>query len=223
MYCQQKALFLGSIMTDFSKDIAQKLLEVGAVKLNLHEPYTWASGWKSPIYCDNRKTLSYPSVRELIKTELSSEIFMTYPSADAIAGVATAGIPQASLVADLLKLPLIYVRSSAKGHGLTNLIEGDIVQTSRVIVIEDLISTGGSSIRAAQALQEAGLEVLAVFATFTYDLPEAEKNFSESGITLHSLTDYDTLIEIAQKQEIITPDQMESLRQWRQSPATWNG
>ncbi len=209
-------------MMNSSKEIAQKLLEVGAVKLNLHEPYTWASGWKSPIYCDNRKTLSYPSVRDLIKTELSSEIFREYPDTEGIAGVATAGIPQAAMVADLLKMPMIYVRSSAKGHGLTNLIEGDISQTKDVVVIEDLISTGGSSIKAAQDLRDAGVVVRAIFATFTYGFPEADEIFQKADIKVHTLTDYETLIEVAKEKNIITADQMDTLQQWRKSPSTWN-
>ncbi len=206
-----------------SKIIAQKLLEIGAVKLNLHEPYTWASGWKSPIYCDNRKSLSHPVVRDLIKTEMSTEIFQEYPDADMIAGVATAGIPHGVLVADLLKMPFIYVRSAPKKHGLTNQIEGDIGQGKDVIVVEDLISTGGSSMQAIEALRDAGLEVRALFSIFNYGFPQSAELFAQNNVTWASLTDYETLIQVALEMGMVTEDQLQSLQKWRESPDTWNG
>ncbi len=206
-----------------SKLIAEKLLKIGAVKLNLHEPYTWASGWKSPIYCDNRKVLSYPAIRDLIKTEMSTEIFGQYPDADMIAGVATAGIPHGALVADLLKMPFVYVRSAAKKHGLTNQIEGDISQGTDLVVVEDLISTGGSSMQAIESLREAGLKVSALFSIFTYGFGQAQELFSANDVAWHSLTDYPTLIEVASSSGMITEEQVQSLEKWRESPENWNG
>ncbi len=206
-----------------SKLIAEKLLQIGAVKLNLIEPYTWASGWKSPIYCDNRRLLSYPEVRDLIKTELSTEIFESYPDADMIAGVATAGIPHGVLVADLLKQPFIYVRSSAKKHGLTNLIEGDISRGTEVIVVEDLISTGGSSMQAIQALRDTGLKVTALYSIFNYGFEASRKLFDEEDVSWHSLTDYEELIKVAQEQGLVKEDQITQLQNWRKAPQDWNG
>ncbi len=206
-----------------SKIIAQKLLDIGAVKLNVHEPYTWASGWKSPIYCDNRMLLSHPSVRDLVKTELSTEIFQSYPESDMIAGVATAGIPHGVLVADLLKMPFIYVRSAPKAHGLTNQIEGDISQGKDVVVVEDLISTGGSSMQAIEALRASGLEVSALFSIFNYGFSQSAELFEKNDVSWMSLTDYDSLIEVAQEQGIVTSDQVGTLKSWRVSPENWNG
>lgn len=205
-----------------SKKIAQSLLDVGAVKLNVHEPYTWASGWKSPIYCDNRKTLSYPVVRDLIKTEMSKNIFQDFPETNMIAGVATAGIPHGAMVSDLLKMPFIYVRSSPKKHGLTNQIEGDISQGSRVVVIEDLVSTGGSSMQCIETLRDAGLQVVALYSIFNYGFDQAAELFASEGVTWKSLTDYDTMIEVALDRGIVSDDQKATLEEWRKSPSTWH-
>src|SRR5690606_8452199 len=173
---------------DTAKLFAEKLLQIKALAINLQEPYTWASGWKSPIYCDNRKTLSWPSVRDYVKTELGSLIFSSFPEADALAGVATAGIVYGALAADLLKLPFAYVRSQAKGHGLGNQIEGELRPGSQVVVIEDLISTGKSSLAAVNALRAAGMEVIGVCALFTYSFPQAEKAFEQAQVPWHTLS-----------------------------------
>ncbi len=205
-----------------SEKIAECLLDIGAVKLNLHEPYQWASGWKSPIYCDNRKTLSHPVVRDLIKTEMSTSIFQNFPEADMIAGVATAGIPHGALVADLLKMPFIYVRSAPKKHGLTNQIEGDISQGKKVIVIEDLISTGGSSMQCIETLREAGLEVEALMSIFNYGFDVSAELLNKNEVPCFSLTDYETLIAVAAKKGIISDAQKSTLENWRKSPSTWD-
>ncbi|MEN7547523.1 orotate phosphoribosyltransferase [Rapidithrix thailandica] len=208
-------------MENVSKPIASKLLEIGAIKIQPDQPFTWASGWKSPIYCDNRLSLSHPEVRSYVKEKLSDLIKSTYPEAAGIAGVATAGIPQGALVADQLDLPFVYVRSKPKGHGMENLIEGKLPEGSKVVVIEDLISTGGSSIKAAQALQKAGYEVLGLLAIFTYGFDVASENFVKAGIEFHTLSDYPTLLDVAVEQNRIRKDTLQSLNNWQTNPADW--
>ena len=184
-------------MKTLGKLIASKLIEVKAIKLQPNNPFTWASGWKAPIYCDNRKTLSYPQIRSLIKLELARVISETFGDVEAIAGVATGAIAQGALVADLLGLPFVYVRSSPKDHGLENLVEGELKPNSKVVVIEDLISTGGSSLKAAEAIRNFGCEVLGMVAVYTHGFPMAEQNFEKAGVKLVTLTDYDQVIEEA--------------------------
>jgi len=200
---------------------ASYLLDIGAVKLSPLQPFTWASGWKSPIYCDNRLTLSYPIIRTYIKERMSQLIKARFPEVEAIAGVATAGIPQAALIAEYLQLPMLYVRSKPKGHGLENLVEGKITPRQKIVVIEDLISTGGSSISAALALRGEGFDVLGMTAIFTYGFPKSREAFDKEKISFSTLTDYNTLLEVAQKQGIINEMQVAMLQDWRTSPETW--
>ncbi|MBL7764955.1 MAG: orotate phosphoribosyltransferase [Chitinophagaceae bacterium] len=201
--------------------VAEKLLQINAVKLNPQQPFTWASGWKSPIYCDNRKILSYPHVRDFIKSELTNAVFSEFPDAEVIAGVATAGIPHGALIADLLSLPFIYVRSKPKEHGMGNQIEGVLEAGQKVVVIEDLISTGKSSMEAIVAIQAAGGEVIGMSSVFTYGFPVAEKVFGEAGIKTLSLSNYNALIEVALDKKLIAEADVELLKQWRESPSTW--
>lgn len=197
------------------EDIANKLLDIGAVFLKPNDMFTWASGIKSPIYCDNRITLSYPAVRNLIKNAFIELIKEKYPQVEAIAGVATAGIPHASLIADELNLPMIYVRADAKNHGRENQIEGKLKADTKVVVVEDLISTGGSSLKAVSALQDASLEVLGLVAIFTYNLNQARNNFKEAGVAYHALSNYETLIEVALKRGDIQTEDLEVLKDWQ--------
>lgn len=208
-------------MKTLGKLIASKLIEVKAIKLHPNNPFTWASGWKAPIYCDNRKTLSYPQIRSLIKLELARVISETFGDVEAIAGVATGAIAQGALVADLLGLPFVYVRSSPKDHGLENLVEGELKPNSKVVVIEDLISTGGSSLKAAEAIRNFGCEVLGMVAVYTHGFPMAEQNFEKAGVKLVTLTDYDQVIEEALRTGYISAENVELLREWRKSPETW--
>lgn len=208
-------------MTDASI-IAEKLLQVSAVKLNPEQPYTWASGWKSPIYCDNRSVLSHPYVRDFIKSELCNVIFERFEGAEVLAGVATAGIPWGAMAADQLKLPFIYVRPKPKDHGLGNQIEGQYEPGQKVLVIEDLISTGKSSLQAVDALIDKGLDVIGMVSIFTYGFPVASNHFSERGLKVYSLTDYPTLLTLALKKGLIQQDQLLLLNQWREDPANWN-
>lgn len=201
--------------------VAGFLLDCQAVKLNLKEPYTWASGWKSPIYTDNRLTLSYPHVRTYIKNQLISLIINNFPAVECIAGVATGGIPQGALTADEIGVPFVYVRSEPKGHGLKNLIEGLVTPGQKVVVVEDLISTGKSSLRAVTALQEAGTEVLGMVSVFTYGFPEAWKAFDAAGITCFPLTDYLSLISTALQKGLIKESDIATLEDWRKNPAQW--
>jgi len=201
--------------------VAALLLDAGAIKLGIEKPFQWASGWKSPIYCDNRLALSYPESRTYIKKQLCKIIQETFPDVQAIAGVATAGIPQGALVADALNIPFVYVRSKPKGHGMENLIEGKVVEGQKVVVIEDLISTGNSSITAAKALQDAEFEVLGLVAIFTYGFALAEKNFEEAGIRFKTVSNYGNLLEEALNRNYITSEQMVSLKAWRVDPANW--
>ena len=205
------------------KAVAEKLLQVNAVKLNLKDPYTWASGWKSPIYCDNRKILSYPYARDFIKSELCSVIFEKYPKADALAGVATAGIAWGAMAADQLKLPYMYVRPKAKEHGLGNQIEGVYLQGQKVLVIEDLISTGNSSLQVCEVLTQAGVEVVGLVSIFNYGFEQAEEAFLRAGISYTSLTTYEILIQEAIENNIVSPDQLNTLLNWRHNPSEWKG
>jgi orotate phosphoribosyltransferase len=208
-------------MKENQKHIAQLLLQINAIKLNPATPFTWASGWKSPIYCDNRKTLSYPTVREAIRDGFCSIIKENYPEADGIAGVATGAIAHGMLVADKLQLPFIYIRSAAKGHGLGNLIEGEFKPGAKYVVVEDLISTGGSSLNAVEAMREAGCEVLGMVAIFTYGFPQAVDNFSKKSCALDTLSNYEKLLEHAVETKYIKPEQVDILKEWRKSPDTW--
>ena len=201
--------------------IAEKLLQINAVKLNPQNPFTWASGWKSPIYCDNRKILSYAHVRDYTKSEMTNAVFTEFPDAEVIAGVATAGIPWGALVADLLSLPFIYVRSKPKEHGMGNQIEGVLHAGQKVVVIEDLISTGKSSLEAVKAIQEAQGEVVGLCSVFTYEFPIAQQIFSAENIKTLSLSNYSSLIDIALEKKIISDDEVTLLKSWRENPSEW--
>ena len=200
---------------------AEKLLKVKAVKIQPVNPFTWASGWKSPIYCDNRKTLSYPALRNFVKLELCRVIMERFGDVDAIAGVATGAIAQGALVADELDLPFVYVRSSPKDHGLENLIEGELKPGMKVVVVEDLISTGGSSLQAVEALRNAGCEVLGMVAIFTYGFQKAVDNFVHANCVLDTLSDYNALIDLAQKTGYVKEEEVSKLKEWRLSPETY--
>lgn len=204
-----------------ASEIAADLLEIGAIKLSPDQPFTWASGWKSPIYCDNRLSLSYPAVRSKIKTALGLAISNSFSGIDAIAGVATAGIPQGALVAEELGLPFLYVRAKSKGHGLKNLIEGKLDKNQKVVLVEDLVSTGGSSLAAADALIEAGAEVAGMVSIFTYGFPVAEENFKSKGVELVVLSDYDHLLDYAQDERMFENDMLKTLKEWRTDPSNW--
>lgn len=210
-------------MEKVEKLIAQKLIEVAAVKLQPANPFTWASGWKSPIYCDNRKTLSYPQLRSLIKLELARVISEEWPEAEAIAGVATGAIAQGALVADALTLPFSYIRSAPKDHGMENLIEGDLAPGSKVVIVEDLISTGGSSLKAVEAVRKHGAEVLGMVAIYTHGFPDAVRNFEEAGVRLITLSNYNAVLAEALRTGYITAEEEAVLVEWRKSPATWTG
>jgi orotate phosphoribosyltransferase len=201
--------------------VARHLLTVKAVRLQPDSPFTWSSGWKSPIYCDNRVTLAYPEVRTFIKNALANAIRDRFPDVEAIAGVATAGIPQGVLVADVLDLPYCYVRPEPKAHGMGKQIEGQLNEGQKVVVIEDLISTGGSSLKVVDALRKAGAEVLGMAAIFTYGFPLADQNFAERNVELLCLSDYDALLKEAQTLNYIPADALDSLSNWRQNPAEW--
>ena len=206
---------------ELAKNCAKYLLNIKAVKLSPSEPFTWASGLKSPIYCDNRKTLSYPVVRTAIRDGLASIVKTYYPDAEVIAGVATGAIAQGALVAELLNLPFVYVRSEEKKHGLTNIVEGVAEAGQKVVVIEDLVSTGQSSLKAAQALRDMNCDVLGMVAIFTYNLPVANQRFEEAELSLHTLTDYAVLVEEAVNEGYVQADEMETLNQWSKDPAAW--
>lgn len=201
--------------------IAQYLLQVKAIKLSPKKPFTWASGWKSPIYCDNRITLSYPKIRTGIRQEFVKTFADVFGSADVIVGVATGGVPQGTLIAQGLGLPFAYVRAAEKKHGLGNLIEGVVEPGQTAVVIEDLISTGGSSLKAVEALREAGVVVKGMMAVFTYGFQIAEQQFTEAKVPLVTLSDYDTLVTLAAEENYITQNDIESLKSWRQDPAAW--
>lgn len=209
-------------MTD-AKAVAEKLLQINAIKLSPQDPFTWASGWKSPIYCDNRRVLSFPYIRDFIKSELCSVIFEQFSRAEILAGVATAGIAWGAMAADQLKLPYIYVRPKPKEHGLGNQIEGFFEKGREVVVIEDLISTGKSSLQVCAVLKEAGLEVIGMVSIFNYGFDAASTAFQEAGIPLISLTNYASLIELAIEKGIVTANQQKTLLNWREDPANWKG
>jgi orotate phosphoribosyltransferase len=204
-----------------AKEVASHLLNIGAVHLRPEEPFTWTSGIKSPIYCDNRITMSHPAIRTKIADAFVQTIRERFPDAEVIAGTATAGIPHAAWVADKMALPMIYVRDKAKGHGRQNQIEGSLAKGQKVVVIEDLISTGGSSLKAAQAVQAEGAEVLGVVAVFSYQFPDAEALFNEASVPFTTLSNYTSLLTVAKEQGIITPEQENVLVEWRKSPRTF--
>jgi orotate phosphoribosyltransferase len=209
-------------MTD-AKAVAEKLLQVNAVKLNPKEPFTWASGWKSPIYCDNRKVLSFPFIRDFIKSEMCNVIFEKFPDAALLAGVATAGIAWGAMAADQLKLPYIYVRPKPKEHGLGNQIEGFYEKGQKTVVIEDLVSTGKSSLQVVEVLKEQGIEVIGMVSIFTYGFPVATEAFAKASLEYYSLTDYPTLIGSAIQKGIVPGEQLDILLKWREDPAGWKG
>ena len=209
------------IVAETAGPVASKLLEIEAIKLNHRQPFTWSSGWKSPIYCDNRLSLSYPAIRTFIKASLAAAIRQHFGEAGCIAGVATAGVPQGALVADALELPYIYVRPKPKDHGMGNLIEGKITKGQKVVLVEDLISTGGSSLKAAEALKEAGFSVLGMVAIFTYGFEVAEKNFEQAGIRLVCLSDFNQLLKEAVAKKYLDENQLVYVKSWRLDPANW--
>ncbi|RIJ49333.1 orotate phosphoribosyltransferase [Maribellus luteus] len=202
-------------------EVTNRLLEINTIKIQPNNPFTWASGWKSPIYCDNRKILSYPETRTFIRDKFVEVIREKYPDAEVIAGVATGAIAMGVLVAEQMGLPFIYVRSSPKGHGLENLIEGDLKPFQKVVVLEDLVSTGISSLKAAEAVNNFGGDVVGMVSIFTYNFPHAKENFKKAGIELTSLSRYQILIDLALEKGEITQDQVESLMGWREDPANW--
>lgn len=202
--------------------LAEKLLKISAIKLQPDNPFTWASGWNSPIYTDNRKTLSYPDVRSFIKVELSRIILENFPEAEAVAGVATGAIAQGALVSDTLGLPYVYVRSTPKDHGLENLIEGDLRPGKKVVVIEDLISTGGSSLKAVEAIRNAGCEVVGMVAIFSYEFPVATKAFKDANVQLITLSNYTALISAALETGFIRESDVDTLKEWRKDPSVWS-
>lgn len=207
-------------MTD-AKAVAEKLLQVNAVKLNPETPFAWASGWKSPIYCDNRRILSFPYTRDYIKSELCNVVFERFPEAKLLAGVATAGIAWGAMVADQLKLPYIYVRPKPKEHGLGNQIEGYFEKGQKVVVLEDLVSTGKSSFQVVEVLRKEGLIVAGMVSIFTYGFPDSEVLFEKAGLSYYSLTNYSTLIQMASEKGIISQNQLDILLKWRTDPAGW--
>ena len=208
-------------MNTAAEAIAEKLLQINAVKLNVEQPFTWASGWKSPIYCDNRKALGYPYVRDFIKSELCAVIFEHFAAADAIAGVATAGISWGAMAADQLKLPFMYVRPKPKEHGMGNQIEGLYEKGQRVVVVEDLISTGKSSLQVCEVLRNEGMIIEGMVSIFNYGFAQATAAFENAEIKLHSLSNYETLIKNAQKQGALSESQLNSLLNWRENPSEW--
>jgi orotate phosphoribosyltransferase len=210
-------------MKSNEKAVAEKLLQINAIKLNPQQPFTWASGWKSPIYCDNRSVLSFPYIRDFIKSEMCNLLFTHYETADMLAGVATAGIAWGAMAADQLKLPYIYVRPKPKEHGLGNQIEGVYEPGKKVVVIEDLISTGKSSLQVVDVLRRAGLEVIGMVSIFTYGFQAAADAFSQAGVPFHSLTNYDQLISLAIEKGIVAADLEPVLLKWRQDPGNWQG
>ena len=208
-------------MDNLKKDFAQRLLKIKAIKLQPNDPFTWASGWKSPFYCDNRKTLSFPELRSYVKLELTHSILENFPEAEAVAGVATGAIAQGALVADALNLPFAYVRSKPKDHGLENLIEGELKPGMKVVVVEDLISTGGSSLKAVEALRAYGCEVVGMVASYTYGFAVAEKAFDEAKVKLVTLTDYEHVVASALETGYIAKEDVDMLFEWRKDPANW--
>ncbi len=208
-------------MQNVKEQLAKKLLEIKAIRLQPSKPFTWASGWKSPIYCDNRKTLSFPELRTYIKNEFAKLIKHNFPQAEAIAAVATGAIAQGALVADELALPLVYVRPKPKDHGLENLVEGFLPEQAKVVVVEDLISTGGSSLKAVNALRDVNADVLGMVAAFTYGFDIAKEAFDKAEVKLLTLTDYEAVVKAALQTGYISTQQTEMLHQWRENPAQW--
>jgi len=209
-------------MNEVEQKVAESLLQIKAIKLQPKSPFTWASGWKSPIYCDNRVTLSHPPIRTYIRQKLAELIQEEFGSVEMISGVATAGIPQGVLVAQDLGLPFTYVRSNAKDHGRENLIEGEVVEGQRAVVIEDLISTGKSSLKAVQALRDAGCNVVGLVSIFTYGFPEAETNFAQAKCRHISLCNYNALIDVAAEHNYILSEDIDVLKKWRENPSNWS-
>ena len=217
------AILKSIIMKTLEKIFAGKLLDIKAIKLQPNNPFTWASGWKSPFYCDNRKTLSYPELRSFVKIEIARVIMEKFPEAEAVAGVATGAIPQGALVADLLNLPFVYVRSKPKDHGLENLIEGELKPGMKVVVVEDLISTGGSSLKAVDAIRRNGCEVVGMVASYTYGFNVAVEAFQEAKVPLVTLTNYEAVLEVALKTGYISESDIPVLNEWRKDPSHWEG
>lgn len=209
--------------TKIAAEVAAKLLQIEAIRLQPENPFTWASGWKSPIYCDNRLSLSYPKVRTFIKENLVKAIKANFMDVAAIAGVATAGIPQGALIADSMNLPFLYVRSKPKGHGMENMIEGKVSPGQKIVVVEDLVSTGGSSLKAVQDLKNAGFDVLGMVSIFTYGFDVAKNNFNVANVKLICLSDYASMLPQALKDDYIDDQTLASLVEWRKSPETWKG
>lgn len=220
---KQYHLFLNMEILDQSvaAEVANQLLEIQAIRLQPDKPFTWASGWKSPIYCDNRLSLSYPKVRSLIKENLTKSIQHYFPEVEAIAGVATAGIPQGALLANDLDIPFVYVRSKPKGHGMENMIEGKVVTGQKVVVVEDLVSTGGSSLKAVEDLRKAGFEVLGMVAIFSYGFALADENFKNANVKLIVLSHYEAMLPKAVERNYIDQTMLESLSEWRNDPENW--
>ena len=213
---------LNALMKTLERIFAERLLKVKAIKLQPDNPFTWASGWQSPFYCDNRKTLSYPDLRSFVKLELSRIILENFADADAVAGVATGAIAQGALVADALNLPFVYVRSKPKDHGLENLIEGELKPGMKVVVVEDLISTGGSSLKAVEAIRQNGCDVIGMVASYTYGFDVATEAFKQAGVKLITLTNYEAVLDVALRTGYITENQVPVLNAWRKDPAHWN-
>lgn len=209
-------------MNNVAHLLAEKLLKISAINLQPNNPFVWASGWNSPIYTDNRMTLSYPDIRTFIKVELCRVVLECFPEADSIAGVATGAIAQGALVADSLGMPYVYVRSAPKNHGMENLIEGNLKPGSKVVVIEDLISTGGSSLKAVEALRASGCEVVGMAALFTYGFPVAEEAFKNADVNLVTLSNYNAMLDVALATNYIQADDLATLREWRRDPANWS-
>ena len=208
-------------MKNTERLLAEKLLQISAIKLQPQNPFVWASGWNSPIYNDNRRILSYPDIRNFVKIEYCKAILENFPEVEAIAGVATGAISIGAIVADTLGLPYVYVRDTPKDHGLENCIEGNLKPGTKVVVVEDLVSTGGSSLKTVEKLQNYGTEVVGMTCLFNYKFPMAVKRFHEADITLISLCDYSTMIEVAEDTKYISPEEAETLREWRENPAGW--
>jgi len=213
---------VNKFMKTLERLFAEKLLKIKAIKLQPANPFTWASGWKSPFYCDNRKTLSYPSLRNFVKIEICRLILERFGQVDAIAGVATGAIPQGALVAEELNLPFVYVRSTPKDHGLENLIEGELRPGMKVVVVEDLISTGGSSLKAVEAIRRDGCEVIGMIAAFTYGFNVAVKAFKDANVELVTLTNYEAVLEVALRTGYIDEEDIPTLESWRNDPAHWD-
>ena len=208
--------------SETAKQTAALLLQINAIKLRPENPFSWASGWRSPIYCDNRIVLSFPEARKFVATKMAAQIKILYPNPDAIAGVATGAIGMGLLVAEILELPFVYIRPEAKSHGRQNKIEGQLQENAKVVVIEDLISTGKSSLKAVDASQEVGAKVMGMLAIFTYGFDTAEENFKKQNTTLHTLSDYNHLITQASNEGTVSRDHLDTLKEWRKNPSQWN-